>query len=1241
MFIPANEKRRSNSRCTRTPRFVTVVTVGVTAVGILSGLAPSASAEPAAIPLMVDVVGDSSTADGAELDPVLQALSRVAEENRDLALDVSVAAAPGARTADYFGAQPSADGQTTVNSAQHDQIRPDAQVVLVRFGGNDAELAKVLGMVKQANSTEPGDLDVTMRSIEGLLDLSATDGDYLTQALETAPTMVSRMLQVLGGITHRAPDAQLVVANYPLAVDAQDPLSLAQAEPRDLVAAQKVNYDLNESIARAVRICQCADLVDGSDAVAGHEVYTDDPAFSAENPAQPNDKGAALMASPLAADLAGVLGVRAPEATATMIAEPSNVETRAAVSDVDGDTVPDAEDSAPTVPNSDNPAPEPAQEDPGPVEQGLPPNPNPGRDNPEVDADSDDDTGDVSDTTMFASTLSMAAAAAPSSAKASRSPKGRAAQTPPVPTRNPDKGDDLGEVPMPDFSLPTVFGDEESRAIALAQLGFADWTQQQVAPGDSNSVTVDTVAGASRKSKLSGKQFQSTKATRNVLDGTLELEVSTRTGFDQEVVVAKYARGLVDKTAYKLGPESMKQYDQNGKLPDWGTMRPGDIITRTPQNPRAVASEWGLSRTLGKAAKAQAVSYSEGPMGQYTVTALGDGNYSVAFGDTASNTKRNTLSAKGLLGGTYAGANAETTRTEVMYSARTPAKLGEMTQALAGLEKGVTPTLRPGMFYNSITETRSEATTTGYGSKGGKKATTAPKQGVDPTSFITAEAEVGVTAQRDGVTTTKTTLMKSVDGTLQNSEPVGQYTVVTTRLNSGLPGGPYGVLPNSAPLSTQVRSFYDGPLHANTITFSMNGEKHTMSEGDIVQRAREMAVADPETVQSNQVLSDLARGVGIGPALSLVNSNETDMALRALVTPPTPDRNPFAAPPMPEQNMWSVPDQNPFIPPMPEQRPADVPPLPERSPVDTPPLPERRADFLSPEEGLQDLASADMLSADLAGDLSFDSLDVGSTPDSVSDVAADGYSVPGVDVGSSLDGVPGTASDLGGYSVPGTSEGSSLDGVPGTASDLGGYSVPGVDVGSSSDGVPGTASDLGGYSVPGTSEGSSSDGVPGTASDVGVSDSYGGSDGYSVPGTSEGSSPDGVPGTASDVGGSTGYSSDTTSYGGDSTTSYGGDSSASSGDSSTSSYGGDSSASSFGDSSTSSLGGDSSTSSYGGDSSASSFGGDSSGSSFGGGDSSTSSFGGGDSSSSSFGGGSTSSGDSGGGSVGGGDGGGW
>jgi hypothetical protein len=356
---------------------LTAVTVGAVALGATLGLAPFAAADPVpAEPLVVDIVGDSYTAGDGIADtymdpadprhrslvsPALQALSRVASENPGLRVDANVVASSGAVTADYFDAQRAAAGQGTgmvVNTAQHQQIRPSARVVIVGFGGSDAELAEVLAIAKPSNTSTPGDLDAKVKDFSGLLDTGATDQTYLDQAATSppggAPTLVSRMLQVLGAVSERAPGARIIVTNYPLPVDPEDPLSVALIKKRDLITVQKFLLDLDATIERAVRICQCADLADLTNALDGHEAYTDESAFAEPAPGRPhtkavrpNDKGAALMAGPLAEDLAAVLGIRRPKPNDGTVTVPDNIAARSGVPDTDGDLVPDSRDEAP------------------------------------------------------------------------------------------------------------------------------------------------------------------------------------------------------------------------------------------------------------------------------------------------------------------------------------------------------------------------------------------------------------------------------------------------------------------------------------------------------------------------------------------------------------------------------------------------------------------------------------------------------------------------------------------------------------------------------------------------------------------------------------------------------------------------------------------------------------------------------------------------------------------------------
>lgn len=410
MFIPPRAKRGARP-CGRTPRMLSAFTVGAVALGATLGIVSSATADPASDggqKLLVDIVGDSYMAgegtadtylDAADprhrslVSPALQALSRVVDENPGIQVDANVVASSGAVTADYFGTQraPDASGaEVVVNTAQHDQIRPNAQVVIVGFGGSDAELAQVLSIAKPSNSSKPGDLDTKIKNFGGLLDTSGTDQTYLEEATASSPgqasMLVSRMLQVLAGISQRAPQARIFVTTYPLAVDPENPHSVALIKKRDLITVQKFLFDLNAAIERAVRICACGTLVDLTDTLDGHEAYTGKSAYHepvGDSPhgsvvIQPTGEGAALMAGPLAKDLATWLGVEVPKPGDGKVVVPRNIIARSGEPDVDGDLVPDLDDVAPQDPaerhrKSDRPHEDsPAQRDVQPPRHGKP-----------------------------------------------------------------------------------------------------------------------------------------------------------------------------------------------------------------------------------------------------------------------------------------------------------------------------------------------------------------------------------------------------------------------------------------------------------------------------------------------------------------------------------------------------------------------------------------------------------------------------------------------------------------------------------------------------------------------------------------------------------------------------------------------------------------------------------------------------------------------------------------------------
>jgi hypothetical protein len=311
----------------------------------------------------------------------------------------------------------------------------------------------------------------------------------------------------------------------------------------------------------------------------------------------------------------------------------------------------------------------------------------------------------------------------------------------------------------------------------------------------------------------------------------------------------------------------------------------------------------------------------------YTVKALGDGLYSLSYGETSSDRSRFT----GQIGkwGNSLGSNADSTDTnyrgtEVVYDAKTPEGRNGLKAARDSLESRQMPVHEPGTYYTDVDQSKLEGV--GYvGDKVSGKAVPGVPEG---------EAKGAVS--RNGIVTTNYTLMKSVDGDPNHAEPVGYTKTEISRLGTGGPFGDVSVEVggktifggDSVPVRSTISIVKDSGVNVNEVSFRALGQNYTLSQGDMIQRARDLAVTDPDTVKNNPVLSDLANGIGVQAALTdppntlhlpgfALTNKDIDDALTALVTPPVPEHNPLAVP---------APERNPFAP---------------------PPLPERRADDLS------------------------------------------------------------------------------------------------------------------------------------------------------------------------------------------------------------------------------------------------------------------------------------------------------
>lgn len=335
----------------RLRRILCLSATAAVAMGVSVGLAAPAFAEevqPAAKDQVnVDIVGDSYNSGegmrGTYFDPEdrrhrspyasgSQALQRLQDANPDVDLDGQTGASSGATTRDVFEPQTDDDGNV-INPPQGSLVRPDADAVVMGFGGNDALFADVLTEAWHSvtNGQSSPRFDEFMAGLAPLMDTTLTPEEYARQAETTAggqaPTIVARMLQAMREIQAKAPGAKLVVPNYPLPVDPQATSVWSRFSEYELERFRAFGTQLNQAIAKSVELCGCATLADMAGALDGREAYTDDPAINDLNaaltgrydqwnsmePFHPNVEGGGLMSDAIARALAEALGLKSPE----------------------------------------------------------------------------------------------------------------------------------------------------------------------------------------------------------------------------------------------------------------------------------------------------------------------------------------------------------------------------------------------------------------------------------------------------------------------------------------------------------------------------------------------------------------------------------------------------------------------------------------------------------------------------------------------------------------------------------------------------------------------------------------------------------------------------------------------------------------------------------------------------------------------------------------------------------------
>ncbi|MBP2328339.1 lysophospholipase L1-like esterase [Kibdelosporangium banguiense] len=310
----------------------------------------------------------------SKMSAAIQAAARVQAANPDIRVEVHVVAASGATTSDFFEAQRKdslegpgsreqngADPRTwhdkddlTINSPQLDQIPADADVVIMGFGGNDS----YFGPLARTYYNEQAKRPALLQELEQLLDTGKSAADYQREAGDQsiekgyAPTLVARLLQVMQAIQNRAPNAKILAQNYPLATHPDHTSLYDMLEDEGMGAMRDFAMRINKAIARAVEVCGCAELADVSQAMAGRELNTADPAITSpstgvggnaqiwatQEALHPNLKGAGLMADPIAAALAKQLGLKTPPAQKDRPTDTSKIKiSRTPAPDTDGD----------------------------------------------------------------------------------------------------------------------------------------------------------------------------------------------------------------------------------------------------------------------------------------------------------------------------------------------------------------------------------------------------------------------------------------------------------------------------------------------------------------------------------------------------------------------------------------------------------------------------------------------------------------------------------------------------------------------------------------------------------------------------------------------------------------------------------------------------------------------------------------------------------------------------------------
>ena len=169
----------------------------------------------------------------------------------------------GATAQDLAAAAEDPDAAPDWAVAQLEALDEDTDLVTLTIGGNDAGFAEVLTVCHAVD-----------RCDELFAQLAPGDEDLVTQRIAASfhPTVTA-----LAGVREHAPNAAVVLVEYPRLFDPDATASDVRLAPEELAWLNERNDQLNAMLADAAATAGVT-FADGvADAFAGHEVGTEDP----------------------------------------------------------------------------------------------------------------------------------------------------------------------------------------------------------------------------------------------------------------------------------------------------------------------------------------------------------------------------------------------------------------------------------------------------------------------------------------------------------------------------------------------------------------------------------------------------------------------------------------------------------------------------------------------------------------------------------------------------------------------------------------------------------------------------------------------------------------------------------------------------------------------------------------------------------------------------------------------------